>query len=31
MSQGLVRWCPQGFYREAYVMYDAAVAQGCAP
>jgi hypothetical protein len=29
MSQGLVRWCPQGFFRENWVMYNAHVAQVC--
>lgn len=29
MSQGLVRQCPQGFYRANYEFYDAAVAQIC--
>ena len=29
VSQGLVRTCPQGFYRENYESYDAAVAQKC--
>lgn len=29
VSQGLVRWCAQGFYRESYVNYEAAVAQIC--
>ena len=29
VSQGLVRVCPQGFYRESYVDFDAAVAQKC--
>lgn len=29
MSQGLVRWCPQGFYRENYTNFDAAVSQIC--
>jgi hypothetical protein len=31
MSQGLVRWCPQGFYRERYENFTAAVAQVCLP
>ena len=29
MSQGLVRMCPQGFYRENYVDFDAAVGTLC--
>lgn len=29
LSQGLVRWCPQGFYRENYVPFDSDVAQIC--
>lgn len=29
VSQGLVRWCPQGFYRADYVAFDALVAQQC--
>ena len=29
MSQGLVRWCPQGFYRENYTSYDAPAGQIC--
>jgi hypothetical protein len=29
MSQGLVRWCPQGFYRANYTAFDAAVSQTC--
>jgi len=31
VSQGLVRWCPQGFYRENYTNFDAAVSQICLP
>ena len=31
MSQGLVRICPQGFYRENYVDFDAAVGTLCLP
>ena len=31
MSQGLVRSCPQGFYRENYVPFDAAVGTLCLP
>jgi len=31
ISQGLVRWCPQGFYRENYTNFDAAVSQICLP
>jgi len=29
MSQGLVRMCPQGFYRENYLAVDAPLAQIC--
>jgi hypothetical protein len=31
MSQGLVRLCPQGFYREHYVPFDAANGTVCTP
>jgi hypothetical protein len=31
MSQGLVRICPQGFYRESFLSYDVAAAQVCVP
>jgi hypothetical protein len=31
VSQGLVRICPQGFYRENYVDFDAAVGTLCLP
>lgn len=31
MSQGLVRICPQGFFRANYEAFDAAVAQKCLP
>jgi hypothetical protein len=31
MSQGLVRVCPQGFFREEYVEFDAAVGTVCKP
>jgi hypothetical protein len=31
MSQGLVRICPQGFYRENYVDFDAAIGTLCLP
>jgi hypothetical protein len=31
MSQGLVRICPQGFYRENWVDFDAAVGTLCLP
>lgn len=31
MSQGLVRVCPQGFYRENYVSFDAPVGTLCLP
>ena len=31
VSQGLVRICPQGFYRENYVQFDAAVGTICLP
>lgn len=31
MSQGLVRICPQGYYRESFLNYDLAAAQTCIP
>lgn len=31
MSQGLVRWCPQGFFREGFVNMDAANSTSCRP
>lgn len=31
MSQGLVRLCPQGYYREDYVQFDAANGTVCLP
>jgi hypothetical protein len=31
MSQGLVRLCPQGYFREQYLDFDAPLAQTCTP